>query len=115
MKRGSYEGWREGEEQRAAELWLTGKSAGFIAEVLGKSRSSVLGKISRLGLARKKLNAPVVRTAAMPRPAPQRLVRAPAAAIPNRDPCPRCGVRGDVGCAHVRLPLGFIHFGQLAA
>lgn len=23
----------------------------------------------------------------------------------DRDPCPRCGVRGDFGCAHSRLPL----------
>jgi hypothetical protein len=24
----------------------------------------------------------------------------------DRDPCPRCGVRGDYGCAHTRAPLG---------
>jgi DNA-binding MarR family transcriptional regulator len=24
----------------------------------------------------------------------------------DRDPCPRCGVRGDVGCGHSRAPLG---------
>jgi hypothetical protein len=23
----------------------------------------------------------------------------------DRDPCPRCGVRGDVGCGHSRFPL----------
>jgi hypothetical protein len=26
----------------------------------------------------------------------------------DRDPCPRCGVRRDVGCAHSRAPLGMV-------
>lgn len=26
----------------------------------------------------------------------------------DRDPCPRCGVRGDVGCNHSRQPLGTV-------
>lgn len=32
----------------------------------------------------------------------------PPAVLPpavDRDPCPRCGVRGDFGCPHSRLPL----------
>jgi hypothetical protein len=24
----------------------------------------------------------------------------------DRDPCPRCGVRGDIPCGHSRAPLG---------
>lgn len=24
----------------------------------------------------------------------------------DRDPCPRCGVRGDIGCHHNRAPMG---------
>lgn len=24
---------------------------------------------------------------------------------PPRDPCPRCGVRGDIGCAHSKVPV----------
>lgn len=27
--------------------------------------------------------------------------------IPPRDPCPRCGVRGDIGCGCVKQPLGW--------
>lgn len=26
----------------------------------------------------------------------------------DRDPCPRCGVRGDIGCGHSRAPLGMV-------
>lgn len=26
----------------------------------------------------------------------------------DRDPCPRCGVRHDVGCNHSRAPLGMV-------
>jgi DNA-binding MarR family transcriptional regulator len=28
----------------------------------------------------------------------------------DRDPCPRCGVRGDIGCAHSRVPIGTAFF-----
>ncbi len=26
----------------------------------------------------------------------------------DRDPCPRCGARGDIGCKHTRSPLGTV-------
>lgn len=26
----------------------------------------------------------------------------------DRDPCPRCGVRGDIGCSHSRAPIGMM-------
>jgi hypothetical protein len=26
----------------------------------------------------------------------------------DRDPCPRCGVRHDIGCHHSRAPIGMV-------
>lgn len=28
--------------------------------------------------------------------------------VPCRDPCPRCGVRRDIGCHHTLAPLGMV-------
>jgi hypothetical protein len=28
--------------------------------------------------------------------------------IEPRDPCPRCGVRQDIGCGHSQAPLGMV-------
>lgn len=112
MTRGSYEGWRGDEQDRAVEMWLAGKSAGQIASVLGKSRSSVMSKISRLGLARHNLDALGLSGHSAFNPP---MVKVKAAIPVSRDPCPRCGVRGDVGCKHTRYPMGFIQVGQLAA
>ena len=25
----------------------------------------------------------------------------------NREPCPRCGIRGEIGCKHSRAPIGW--------
>lgn len=30
----------------------------------------------------------------------------------NRDPCPRCGVRADIGCGHTQAPIG-MSFGAI--
>lgn len=37
----------------------------------------------------------------------QRLAEMEAKPRVERDPCPRCGVRADVGCRHDRAPLGW--------
>lgn len=37
---------------------------------------------------------------------PARMSSPPAFLTVDRDPCPRCGVRGDFGCSHNRAPLG---------
>jgi hypothetical protein len=34
--------------------------------------------------------------------------RVPPTEPVDRDPCPRCGVRGDIGCGHSRVRLGMV-------
>lgn len=52
-------GWSEDRTQRAVKLWAEGYSAAQIAKELGGvTRNSVIGKIHRLGLARKAPRAP---------------------------------------------------------
>lgn len=45
--------WTPEQVETLRRMWLGDKSAGQIAEAIGRSRNSVLGKINRLGLARK--------------------------------------------------------------
>ena len=47
------DGWSEERASRLRRLWVDGKSSGEIAEMLGVSRSSVMGKVGRMGLVRR--------------------------------------------------------------
>ncbi len=50
-------GWDKERTDRLLELHLEGKTAGEIGAVLGVTRNAVIGKLHRLGMARKKLAA----------------------------------------------------------
>lgn len=45
--------WTPEQVETLRDMWLDEKSAGQIAKAIGRSRNSVLGKVNRLGLARK--------------------------------------------------------------
>ncbi len=45
--------WTRQQLEDAKELWLGGKTATQVADVVGKSRSAVVGKMKRLGLLKK--------------------------------------------------------------
>ena len=44
-----YQGWTQDEATRLVRLWRTGYTGGQLAIRFGRSRSSVLGKLKRLG------------------------------------------------------------------
>lgn len=70
-----------------------GKSAAEIAAILGKTKPTIYYQLVRLPGYRPKYN----KTTHL------RFAGGPVESIPApvfRDPCPRCGVRGDIGCAH---------------
>lgn len=46
------EGWSETEIENLRARWLRGETSNQISEALNRSRSSVMGKIRRLGLTR---------------------------------------------------------------
>ena len=49
--------WSDAEVERARKMWVAGSSAGDIATSLGRTRTSVIGKVHRLGLQRSKAAA----------------------------------------------------------
>lgn len=103
-------GWHPHELEQLVALWEAGHTGAYIAGKLGKTRCSVLGKVRRLGLVRKAKAEPSNVTPLRPGP----IVTAPVVETVNREPCPRCGVRGDVGCSHKRPPFGFIQLRRVA-
>ena len=60
--------WTDAEIKSAREMWSAGRSAGEIAKALGRSRCSVIGKISRLKLRRNEAAVAVTRRAAATAP-----------------------------------------------
>ena len=44
--------WSDAEVERARTMWIAGSSAGEISKILGRTRTSVIGKVHRLGLMR---------------------------------------------------------------
>lgn len=64
----STHGWSEARTQRAVKLWAEGYSASQISKELGGvSRNAVIGKIHRMGLARKTPRPPKIARARPPR------------------------------------------------
>ena len=116
--------WNKDRISRLKALWLEGRTADFIARHLdaGISRSAVLGKLHRLGLARGRAGsdqpAPAAQpartaraAATAPRPAPRPARRAAAATAAHAEPpppAPACGTRTvrSVGRAECRWPFG---------
>lgn len=76
--------WSDDEMARLRRLYDAGHSPRVIGAELGRSKNSVAAKLERMQ--RQADNPPP------PVPAPR--------AVPDREPCPRCSVRGDVGCEH---------------
>lgn len=66
-----YSEWLPADVARMTELWTAGRSAAVIAAEIGKSRSAVLGKIDRLGLARGTQGANPVDKPFRPKSAPR--------------------------------------------
>lgn len=103
--------WTPEQAEQVAQLWKAGLSPSQIAVRVGKTRSSVIGKLYRLRLNGSQETDRLYPMPRRPRPKEERLANVGA----DRTPCPCCGVRADIGCKHTRLPLGFIYARQLAA
>ena len=111
MTRHTRANWTAEQAAQVVQLWNAGLSASQIAVRVGKARNSVLGKIYRLGLNPSQAPDRLYPMRRRPRPKEERLARMGV----DRTPCPRCGVRADLGCSHTRPPLGFIYARQLVA
>lgn len=79
-----------------------------LAEAGGVQRPAIWRALRSGGLLPEKLRAPV-RGRKSPTPAASETFQ--TAAATSRDPCPRCEVRGDIGCRHSRAPLATAKFG----
>ena len=111
MTRHTRANWTAEQAEQVTLLWKAGLSPSQIAVRVGKTRNSVIGKIYRLGLNPSQETDRFYPMRRRPRPKEERLARMGV----DRTPCPKCGVRADVGCSHTRPPLGFIYARQLAA
>ena len=59
--------WSAAEIEAIRTLWESGKTGGFIAAQLGRSRCSILGKLSRLGIKGRQATARVQRATKVPK------------------------------------------------
>lgn len=73
-----------GRMREMADAWLEVRSICAVARQFGVTKSSVCQALHKTGT---RLHVPLVE--ALPPPV-------------DRDPCWRCGVRGDIGCDHRR-------------
>ncbi len=94
-------GWTPPEDVTLRQLWGEGHTARQIAEQIpARSRNAIMGRAQRLGLDRRpspivggKKKGPRVATLG-------KTLQEPPPRVLDREPCPRCNVRGDVGCEH---------------
>lgn len=66
--------WTTQQIDKAKELWLSGNTATQVSQVVGKTRSAVVGKMKRLGLLK--------RDTAVPAPIPVRKLKVPQPPTP---------------------------------
>lgn len=91
--------WDAASDNELRQHWREGLTAGEIAEKMeGRTRNAILGRANRLGLARR--GNPVTKRPGRKPGQPTEPKQAPLTEPVNRDPCPRCGVRGEIGCEH---------------
>ena len=88
--------WTAADDRLLRQLWAEHKpTAQITPHFPGRSRNSILGRAGRLGL--EKRGNPVPKGRKKP---PAEAKQKPLAVYVDREPCPRCQVRGDIGCEH---------------
>lgn len=91
--------WTEVQDAAIREGLVNKVSARLIGESIGRTKGSVLARMSRL----RDHDVPAYTPA--PKPERRKIKNRqpePVQTPISRDPCWRCGVRGDVGCVHSR-------------
>jgi hypothetical protein len=92
-------------DQRIFAMFREGRDAGAISQVVGVARCSVWRALRRGGLMPpynvRKPRAPRNRRARALEIIAEQNALIETLRV-SRDPCPRCGVRQDFGCAHTR-------------
>lgn len=83
--------------EEAVRLKAQGLTVGQIAERQGVREPCVRKRLGR---------GASPRCGQVPR-RPNAKAAGPLPPVVNRDPCPRCEVRADIGCRHSRAPLGW--------
>lgn len=79
--------------RQMADLWTKGVKTRIIADTFGVTPPTVMKALRRVGvLPPYKSGIKRLRNAAPP--------RRPLPTPVHRDPCPRCGIRADIGCSH---------------
>lgn len=83
-----------------ADLYRSGVPVSAIAERFAVRKDTVYKALERVGASPKRImnHRPRVNSTT-----PSIPVRAELLPRVDRDPCPRCNVRGDIGCKHRRL------------
>ena len=100
--RALHRGYSAADDEKLADLWAKGLSAGEIGQRMDpvRSRNAVLGRARRLGLPKR--DNPGGGKATRKAPRTPEAKQAPPPYYVDREPCPRCQVRGDIGCEHRR-------------